>query len=257
MSPIKKFSIAGRLGLGLGATIRAAGAGRLGLGPGSTSRAAGAERLGLGASAAIKTAVARWLGASAALKVTVAAAMLGMLVAHADPADFPAEKSRVAERTAAARARPTTDHAPQTPASNDATTPLASRLIGTWKLIAIRDRDPATGTETPAARAADDGQLIYAANGRLSVQIVRKGRESAPKGSADGFSSYFGRWELLTAEGCVVHHQDGNLNYAQIGQAAKRYYSFDAEGHLSLATPPAKRDDGRLMSTVFVWEKIP
>ncbi len=134
---------------------------------------------------------------------------------------------------------------------------LASRFIGTWKLIAIRDRDPATGNETPATRAADDGQLIYSPNGRLSVQIVRKGRESAPKGSADGFSSYFGRWELLPAEGCVVHHQDGNLNYAQVGQAAKRYYSFDSEGHLSLATPPGKRDDGRVTSTVFVWEKIP
>ena len=134
---------------------------------------------------------------------------------------------------------------------------LKSRFIGTWKQIAIRDRDAATGTETPAARAADEGQHIYSTPGRLSVQIARKGRETAPKGSADGFSSYFGRWELLPAERCVVHHQDGNLNYAQTGQAAKRYYSFDAEGHLSLATPASKRDDGRVMSTVFVWERIP
>ena len=55
----------------------------------------------------------------------------------------------------------------------------------------------------------------------------------------------------------MVHHQDGNLNYAQMGQAAKRYYSFDADGLLSLATPPAKRDDGRMTSMVFVWERIP
>jgi amidase len=168
------------------------------------------------------------LGSRDAIVLTVAIALLGTLVAHADP---PAERASI--------------------------TSLTSRLIGTWKLIAIRDRDPATGAETPAARGAEDGQLIYTSNGRLSVQIVRKGRETAPKGSADGFSSYFGRWELLAAEGCVVHHQDGNLNYAQIGQAAKRYYAFDAEGHLSLATPPARRDDGRVMSTVFVWEKIP
>jgi hypothetical protein len=145
---------------------------------------------------------------------------------------------------------------PTAPSPTAASSP-ASRFIGTWKLIAIRDRDPATGKESPAARAADDGQLVYAANGRLSVQIARKGRESAPKGSADGFSSYFGRWELLPAENCLIHHQDGNLNYAQTGQAAKRCYSFDNEGHLSLATPPSKRDDGRLTSTVFVWEKIP
>jgi hypothetical protein len=133
---------------------------------------------------------------------------------------------------------------------------LANKLIGTWKLIAIRDRDPATGTETPAARAGDSGQLVYAPNGRLSVQIVRVGRDKVPAGSADGFSSYFGRWELLPEEGCVVHHQDGNITVAQIGQAAKRYYSFDAAGHLALATPPRARDDGQMMSSVFVWEKM-
>ncbi len=203
-----------------------------------------------------KPSIARRLGLGPrdAIVLTVAMALLGTLVAHADP---PAKQASIVERMAAAQVRPRADHAEQTAAADGSTTSLTSRLIGTWKLIAIRDRDPATGTETPAARAAEDGQLIYTSNGRLSVQIVRKGRETAPKGSADGFSSYFGRWELLASEGCVVHHQDGNLNYAQIGQAARRYYSFDAEGRLSLATPSAKRDDGRVMSTVFVWEKIP
>lgn len=134
---------------------------------------------------------------------------------------------------------------------------FASKFIGTWKLVAIRDRDATTGVETPAARGADDGQLVYAPNSRLSVQIARVGRETAPRGSADGFSSYFGRWELVPAEGYVIHHQDGHVNYAQTGQAGKRYYSFDEKGWLSLATPPAVRADGRTTSSVFVWEKMP
>ena len=134
---------------------------------------------------------------------------------------------------------------------------FASKFIGTWKLVAIRERDAARAWRRRPRAPADDGQLVYSPNGRLSVQIVRTGREALPRGSADGFASYFGRWELLPAEGCVVHHQDGNLNHAQKGQAAKRYYSFDADGHLSLATPPSARDDGRVMSTVFVWQRIP
>ena len=144
---------------------------------------------------------------------------------------------------------------PTTPPLADS---LAGRLIGAWKLVAIRDRDAATGVESPAARAAADGQLVYAANGRLSVQIVRAGRDPKPaKAEADGFSSYFGTWHLLPLEGCVVHQQDGNLNQAQAGQAAKRYYSFDSAGLLSLATPPRDREGGGRIQSVFVWQKIP
>ena len=142
-----------------------------------------------------------------------------------------------------------------------ATTPplkdsFAAKFIGTWKLIAIADRDPKTGKETPAARPAGDGQLIYSPNGRLSVQIVRAGREKLPEGTADGFSSYFGRWELRPAEGCMVHYQDGNLNQFRVGEAGNRYYSFNEQGHLSLATPPRKDASGREVSSVFIWERI-
>jgi amidase len=150
-----------------------------------------------------------------------------------------------------------THHRRPPPTTPPLSSSLVSQFIGTWKLLEIRDRDSNTGAETPAARASDGGLLVYAPNGRLSVQIVRVARDPIAKGSADGFSSYFGRWELLPAEGCVVHHMDGNLNTEQIGHDGKRYYSFNAAGQLSLATPPTKRDDGRIMSAVFIWEKIP
>ncbi len=133
----------------------------------------------------------------------------------------------------------------------------SARFVGTWRLIAIRDRDAETGAETPAARASAGGQLLYAPNGRMSVQIIRTGR-SGDTANADGFSSYFGRWTLLTAEGCMVHHQEGQLNPAQTGASVKRYYSFNAEGHLSLATPPQIRPGAtRKTQSVFVWEKLP
>jgi hypothetical protein len=134
---------------------------------------------------------------------------------------------------------------------------LASRFIGTWQLVAIRERDRASGVETAAARGPAGGQLIYAANGRLSVQIARIGREKLPTPTADGFNSYFGRWELAPAEGCVIHHQDVHLNAAQSGQAVKRYYSFDPDGRLTLSVPPVRNAAGREVSTVLVWERLP
>jgi len=119
----------------------------------------------------------------------------------------------------------------------------------------VNERDTATGVEATAARGPSSGQLIYAANGRLSVQIMTLDRGSIPTGSAEGFSSYFGRWEIATGEGCVIHHFDGHLNAEQAGGAAKRFYAF-AAGRLSLATPPTRRDDGRTTSIVFVWERL-
>jgi Asp-tRNA(Asn)/Glu-tRNA(Gln) amidotransferase A subunit family amidase len=133
---------------------------------------------------------------------------------------------------------------------------LAAKFIGTWNLVAVKERDSSTGAEKPAARGPSGGQLVYAANGRLSLQIMTLDRSTVPAGSAQGFSSYFGRWELVPTEGCVIHHQDGNLNANQVGQAATRYFSFDDEGRLSLATPPARGGDGRSTSTVFVWERF-
>lgn len=134
---------------------------------------------------------------------------------------------------------------------------LRERFVGAWKLIAIEERLISTGVKQPAARAAKDGQLVYTINGRLSVQIIREGREKAAAGSSDGFSSYFGTWKLVPEGGYVIHQQDGNLNQAQAGQAAKRYFSFDANGHLALETPPRKRDgDGAEISSIFIWEKL-
>jgi amidase len=130
---------------------------------------------------------------------------------------------------------------------------LASRFIGTWQLVAIHQRDRTSGEKT-AAHGPAAGQLIHAANGRLSVQIVRTGREKLDAESAD---SYFGRWELAPAEGCVIHHQDDDLKTARAARAVRRYYSFDADGRLALSTPSVRDETGRQVSTVLVWERLP
>ncbi len=144
---------------------------------------------------------------------------------------------------------------------------FASRFIGNWKLVGIDERD-AGGKVKPSARGPSSGQLIYAANGSLSVQIMKLGRPAIASGAmatatpselqgvVDGFSSYFGTWELLPAEGCVVHVQDGNLTPNGIGSRAKRYYRFDDAGRLSLATPP-RGEPGRETSQIFIWERLP
>jgi amidase len=137
--------------------------------------------------------------------------------------------------------------------------PLASsaagRLLGTWQLVGITERD-ANGNVAPSARWPSSGQLIYSPNGRLSVQILSQTRAAAGSVNPfEGLSSYFGTWELLAGESCVIHVQTGNLNAGGIGQRAKRCYSFDPVGRLSLTTP-LREVNGKQVSSVFTWEKI-
>lgn len=129
------------------------------------------------------------------------------------------------------------------------------QFIGAWKLIGIATRDVKTGVETPMERGPEAGQLVYFTNGRMSIQIVREGRELVEQASADGFSSYFGRWELDPAEEHVLHIKEGDLNQSRVGETAPRSYSFGVDGTLSLATPPRKADDGEEIRSVFIWER--
>jgi Asp-tRNA(Asn)/Glu-tRNA(Gln) amidotransferase A subunit family amidase len=109
---------------------------------------------------------------------------------------------------------------------------LASRFIGVWRLVDIRE---------PDARASASGQLIYTANGRVSMQIVR-GRRNP--------SSFFGRWELAPAEGCVIYYEDAKL-------AEKYTYAFDSAERLTLASQPLGDSKERKAAAVSVWERIP
>jgi Asp-tRNA(Asn)/Glu-tRNA(Gln) amidotransferase A subunit family amidase len=126
---------------------------------------------------------------------------------------------------------------------------LVSRFIGTWQLLAIHQRDRAS-LEKSAADGPVSGQLIYTANGRFSMQIVRTRRKGLPPSSV---SSYFGRWELAPIEACVVHHLDTSFNARTAGASEKQQYSFDAAGRLSLVALPGSGTT----KTVLVWERQP
>jgi len=126
---------------------------------------------------------------------------------------------------------------------------LLSRFIGTWRLVAIHQPDPAS-MEKSASGGPVSGQLMYAANGTFSLQIVRTGRKGLPASSA---GSSFGRWELAPVEGCVVHHPDAGFNAARVAASEKQRYSFDAAGRLSLAAVPVSGTT----NNVFVWERQP
>ena len=142
-----------------------------------------------------------------------------------------------------------TQHRRPPPAVPPLVTSLTSRFIGTWKLVAIREGNRASVNETSTVGSPVSGQLIYAANGRFSMQIVRTRRKGPPTSSV----SSFGRWELASIEECVVHHPDAGFNASGAAASEKQRYSFDAAGRLSLTVMPVSGTT----NTVFVWERQP
>lgn len=127
---------------------------------------------------------------------------------------------------------------------------LVSRFIGTWQLLEIHQHDRAS-IDRSAAAGTVSGQLIYAANLRFSMQVIRTRRKGLP---ASSVSSYFGRWELTPLEECVVHHPDAGFSASRASASEKQRYSFDAAGRLSLTVMPVS---GGTTDTVFVWERQP
>ena len=142
-----------------------------------------------------------------------------------------------------------TQHRRPPPAVPPLVTSLTSRFIGTWKLVAIHEGNRASVNETSTVGGSGSGQLIYAANGRFSMQIVRTRRKGPPTSSV----SSFGRWELASIEECVVHHPDTGFNGSRAAASEKQRYSFDAAGRLSLTVMPVSGTT----NTVFVWERQP
>lgn len=140
---------------------------------------------------------------------------------------------------------------------------MADWLGGNWKLVAWR-RIRSDETVTYPLGTDARGQLIYAVNGRMAVQMMGAARPALttddPLGGdraarAEAYSTYlayFGSYEL---EGeSVVHHIDGSLFPNWSGE--KQVRPLSAEGdELVLRTPPTVDDSGVTTVNEMVWAR--
>ena len=140
---------------------------------------------------------------------------------------------------------------------------MTDRLGGAWKLIAWRRIGADETVNYPLGPDAR-GQLIYAANGRMAVQIMGAARPAlttddplggdmaARAGAYSTYLAYFGTYEL--DGGSVVHYIDGSLFPNWSGE--KQVRPFTAEGdELVLRTPPMADDSGATVVNELVWTR--
>jgi hypothetical protein len=142
---------------------------------------------------------------------------------------------------------------------NDA---IASRLLGTWKLVSVIREEVPSGTKIDLMGPNPKGFITYSADGRMVVILVRGDRQKPAGNTAAATEaeslfrsviSYGGAYTIVGNE--VTHHVDISWNESWTGTKQLRIAKFDGD-RLSLSTPVSPDPvDGKISVRSLVWEK--
>jgi hypothetical protein len=142
-----------------------------------------------------------------------------------------------------------------------------SRLVGTWRLVSIEERDAGGQVVTPMDYGPNPvGILIYDATGHMSVHAMRRGRprldsddvhRATPeqaKAAFVGYNGYFGTYEVDEQAGVVIHYVEGGLipNW-EGGQQRRR---FTLSGDTLILQPPPIQAAGQARTRRLTWQRI-
>jgi hypothetical protein len=131
------------------------------------------------------------------------------------------------------------------------------RFIGAWRLVAFEEEGTDGELIHPYGKDAT-GLLIYDSSGRMSVQIMRRDREplSTPdwqglpaeeiKRAIEGFTAFFGSYEVDKANGVVIHRVEGHVLPESVGKVLRREFTLSGDS-LVLKPSPNRR---------VIWERI-
>ncbi|MGD0661468.1 MAG: lipocalin-like domain-containing protein [Syntrophorhabdales bacterium] len=141
---------------------------------------------------------------------------------------------------------------------------VKDNFVGVWRLVASEVKVSDGGTICPYGRDVV-GMLIYDGHGHVSVQImnpdrplfvsgdIRNGTPEEIKAAFDGYTGYFGNYEVDEQEGTVTHHVMGCPFPNWVGHDQKRFFEFSGN-RLTLKTPPTPAA-GTIVTAILVWER--
>ena len=134
---------------------------------------------------------------------------------------------------------------------------MDERLVGDWRLISQIERN-ARGDEHFPRGEHPVGLLIYGADGRMAVQLMRRD----PGGDLNDFQTaleqylgYYGRYSVDAERQMVTHHLEACSYAPWIGTDQARRFAFsDEDRHLTLTAETLV--GGETVTRVLVWERI-
>lgn len=142
---------------------------------------------------------------------------------------------------------------------------LKDALLGFWKLLTWEVRGPG-GQVTYPFGPEPRGLLVYGENGLMTAQLGDPRRAGfaandralgAPgelKAAFEGYTAYFGRYEIDEAQRAVIHYPELALFPNYTGSKQVRYIELEGN-RLTLSTNPISYQ-GQPQVYVLVWEKL-
>jgi hypothetical protein len=141
--------------------------------------------------------------------------------------------------------------------------PVDPRLVGTWTLERV-DNVLADGTRIPLYGDHPQGLLVFDAQGRYALQILREGRPRFASGdkakgtpeenwaAVAGNNSHFGRWEVNAAGGSLIFRIDHAFFPNWEGTTQVRTFTLEgAELRYTVPTPTT----GGLVRGEVIWRR--
>jgi Lipocalin-like domain len=139
-----------------------------------------------------------------------------------------------------------------------------NNFVGAWRLVTSEFKRSEGSTAYPYGKEAV-GMLIYDEYAHMSAQImnpdrpifvsgdIRKGTAGEVKAAFDGYTAYFGTYEVDEEEGTVIPRLRGSHFPNWVGQDQKRFFEFSGN-LLTLKTPPIQAA-GTVATGILVWER--
>ena len=137
-------------------------------------------------------------------------------------------------------------------------------FAGVWRLVTSEFKRSDGSTAYPYGKEAI-GMLIYDEHGHMSAQImkpdrpifvsgnIRRGTAEEIKAAFDGYTAYFGTYEVDEEGGTVTHRVMGSYFPNWVSQDQKRFFEFSGN-RLTLKTPPIPAA-GKMVTGILVWER--
>jgi hypothetical protein len=137
-------------------------------------------------------------------------------------------------------------------------------FVGTYRLVTIEAKDPASGEWAQRPNFNSIGYITYADTGHMGVHIMARSRQpfasNPPTGdeaqaALGGYTAYFGSFTVDDAAQFVVHHRFGQINPGGAVDA-KRFYDFEGD-RLTLMPAPSDGGGRDKVTSRLVWERLP